>query len=180
MASRAAVVRCSEVARRRARRGRGPSEAQEEQEAVPIHLHLHLLIPCSAASSRPPCPSRGRRRRRCLGEGRAIEVREARRERHREWGLQGVGAAGWCVPCSTPALLSTSSTSLPFVPNPGLATSRRGLCWRVGGPRYLQELCLGVSGASGPGEANPRAARALLGGRGRRLAAQCPQCLQAL
>lgn len=143
MASRAAVVRCSEVARRRARRGRGPSEAQEEQEAVPIHLHLHLLIPCSAASSRPPCPSRGRRRRRCLGEGRAIEVREARRERHREWGLQ----AGVCPapprPCFQPPQPLSRSCPTPGSPPPvgvcagewgGRGTSRN-FAWGSVGPQ---------------------------------------------
>lgn len=144
MASRAAVVRCSEVARRRARRGRGPSEAKRSKRQCPSTststshtLQRRLLAPA--------LPLRGRRRRRCLGEGRAFEAREARRERHREWGLQGVGAAGWCVPCSTPAC---------FQPPPPLARLRQPRARHLpprpvlasGGPKRLQGLGLGSVG----------------------------------
>lgn len=111
---------------------------------MPIHLHLRFSYPAAPPprarpapqrTSPPPLPWRGE----------SFEVREARRERHREWGLQGVGAAGWCVPCSTPAC---------FQPPPPLSRLRQPRARHLpprpvlasGGPKCLQELGLGSVG----------------------------------
>lgn len=144
---------------------------------MPIHLHLHFSYPAAPPprarpapqrTSPPPLPWRGESLR-----GERSEAREAQ-------GVGATGSGGCRLVCALlhPGLLSTSSTSRSLAPTPGSPPPAEA-CAGERGAQAPPGTWLGVSGASGPSGADPRAARALPGGRGRRRAARSPQCLRA-